>query len=197
MVMLDSTQKNIDLALLWLGVSLLVLAILTGLAAALLYATASAETPAMRSVIVTSRATSPATHSANETPLPVWFRQFALNALLAPLIDDAEPARWSDVALDFMCDPSTRVLVDGKPMVSGTPVPTKAFSIRWDMNHCEPMGPGTPLSGGVDLLVSYERSGLTAVVIPDRLQVHGPRGRSSVVGPFTAGLSLVRTSFDH
>jgi len=194
MAMLGSTQKNIDRALLWLGVSGLVLAMLTGIAAAWLYATSSASPSSLRSVIVTSRVTSPAIDSADETPVPAWFRQFALNALLAPLIDDA--GRWTDVALDFMCDPSTRVLVDGNPLVSGSPVPTKEFSIRWDMNHCEPLGSNKPLSGGVDLLVSHESSGLTAFVLPDRLQVHGPSGRSSVIGSFTARLSLVRSSFD-
>ena len=192
--MLGSKQKNIDRALLWLGVSCTVLATLMGIAAAWLYATSSASPPSLRSVIVTSHVTSPAIDSANETPIPAWFRQFALNALLAPLIDDA--GRWTDVALDFMCDPSTRVLVDGNPLVSGSPVPTKEFSIRWDMNHCEPLGSNKPLSGGVDLLVSHESSGLTAFVLPDRLQVHGPNGRSSVIGSFTARLSLVRSSFD-
>lgn len=196
--MLSSKKIDIDHSLLWPGISLLVLAILTGLAAAWLYATASAATPDLRSVIVTSRALSSATDSANEAPVPAWFRQFALNALVAPLIDDAEAgaARWTDVALDFACDPSTRVLVDGKPMVSGNLVPTKAFSIRWDMNHCDLMGPGTPLSGGVDILVSHDGSDLTALVVPDRLQVYGPRGRSSVVSSFNARLSLVRSSFD-
>ena len=194
MVMLESIQKNIDRTLLWLGVSLLVLAMLTALAAAWLYAASSAATPHTRLLIATSRVTSPAAESPDKTLLLAWFRQFALNALVAPLIDDA--GRWTDVALDFMCDPSTKVLVDGEPMVSGSPVPTKEFSIRWDMSHCEPMGPGTPLSGRVNLLVSHDGSGLTALVLPDRLQVHGPRGPSSVVGSFTAKLSLVRSSFD-
>lgn len=194
--MRESTQRNVDRALLWLAASLLAAASLTALAAAWLYSIASFSNPDRRSVIVPSRALPPVSDGASETLLPAQFGKFALNALVAPLLDDAEPARWTDVALDFMCDPSTRVLVDGRPIVSGSPVPTQPFSIRWDMNHCEPMGPSTPLSGGVELLVSHEGTGLTALVIPDRLQVHGPKGRSSVVGPFTAKLSLVRTSSD-
>lgn len=194
--MRESTQRNVDRTLLWLGASLLAAALLAALAAAWLYSTASFSAHDRRSVIVPSRALPPVSDGASETLLPARFGEFALNALLAPLIDDAEPARWTDVALDFMCDPSTRVLVDGKPMVPGSPVPTQAFSIRWDMNHCEPMGPGTPLSGGVELRVSHEGSGLTALVLPDRLHVHGPMGRSSVVMPFTAKLSLVRSSTD-
>lgn len=194
--MLESTQRSIDRTLLWLGVSLLAAALLTGLFAAWLYTTANFSTAERRSVIMPTRALPRVSDGANETLLPARFGEFALNALLAPLIDDAEPARWTDVALDFMCDPSTRVLVDGRPMVLGSPVPTKAFSIRWDMNHCELMGPSTPLSGGVDLLVSHEASGLTALLLPDRLQVHGPMGRSSVTTPFTAKLSLVRASTD-
>ena len=194
--MLESTQRSIDRTLLCVGVSLLAAALLTGLSAAWLYTTANFSTPDRRSVIVPTRALPPASDGARETLLPARFEEFALNALLAPLIDDAEPARWTDVALYFMCDPSTQVLVDGRPMVSGSPVPTKAFSIRWDMGHCEPMGPGTPLSGGVDLLVSHEGTGLTSLVIPDRLQVHGPMGRSTLDTPFAAKLSLVRSSTD-
>jgi hypothetical protein len=194
--MLESTQRNIDRTLLWMGVSLLAAASLTGLGAAWLYTTAQFSTPVRQSVIVPSHAAPPMKGGFNNVPVPTWFDQFALNALVAPLIDDAEPAMWTDVALDFMCDPSTRVLVDGKPMVSGSPLPTQPFSIRWDMNHCEPLGPGTPLSGGVELLVSYDSAGLIAQVVPDRLQIHGPKGASSLVSPFTARLSLVRSSFD-
>lgn len=195
--MLDNADRHLDRILQWLGLSLLALAILMGLAAAWLFATASPAKLDAPPAFVTPGAPRGAAFHVTDSlidELPAErMRQFALNALLAPLIDDADPARWTDVGLDFMCDPSTRVLVDGRPFVSGSPIPTNAFTIRWDMNHCEPMGPETPLSGGVDLLVSYDGSDLTALVVPDRLHVHSTEGRASLVRPFTARLSLVST----
>jgi len=47
------------------------------------------------------------------------FSQFALNALLVPLLDDAEQPRWTDIAVDLSCGPATWVDVDGKPLVPG------------------------------------------------------------------------------
>ena len=49
-------------------------------------------------------------------PVPPDLIRFALNALLVPLLDDSVPPRWTDVALEHICGPGTRVLIDGKPL---------------------------------------------------------------------------------
>ncbi len=50
-----------------------------------------------------------------DAPAPDDLYRFALNALLAPLLDDTEPPRWTDAAIDFSRDPGTNVMVDGEP----------------------------------------------------------------------------------
>ena len=131
-----------------------------------------------------------------DAPMPVDLYRFALNALLVPLIDDAVPPRWTDIAMDYFCDPGTTVMIDGKPMVPGELVPAKAFKVRWDMSRCAPLGPqSVALSGGVELVVFHEDVGLSAMVIPDRLQVDSHLGRVALRGPFAAETSLVTTAF--
>ncbi len=127
-----------------------------------------------------------------DAPLPVDLYRFALNALLVPLIDDATPPRWTDIAMNFFCDLGTTVMIDGKPMVPGELVPAKAFKVRWDMSRCKPLGPqSVELSGGVELVVFHEDTGLSAMVIPDRLRVDSHLGRVLLRGPFAAETSLV------
>ena len=50
--------------------------------------------------------------------------RFAFHALLVPLLDDAEPPRWTDVALNYVCGPATQVEVDGKQIVPGASIPS-------------------------------------------------------------------------
>lgn len=125
-----------------------------------------------------------------DAPEALTMHAFALNALLAPLIDESLPERWTDVGLDVLCDPGTRVLVDGQPMVAGSPVPAVAFTVRWDIGQCQPLGANITLSGRVDLLVTHDSGGMSAVVVPDGLRMHTPEGRFSLRGPFTANLSF-------
>ena len=122
-----------------------------------------------------------------DAPMPVDLYRFALNALLVPLIDDDEPPRWTDVAIDFNCGPGTRVWVDGEPLVAGNQIPAKAFTVRWNMDYCTPTGlQSVALSGGVELLVFHEDDGLSAVVMPERLRVDRHMGRAWLRGPFVA-----------
>ena len=126
-----------------------------------------------------------------DAPMPIDLYRFALNALLVPLIDDAVPPRWTDVAIDFNCGPGTSVTVDAAPLVAGRLIPSKAFTVRWDMDHCTPLGPElVALSGRVELVVSHVDSGLSAMVFPDRLRVDSHMGRAWLHGPFSAVTSL-------
>jgi hypothetical protein len=119
--------------------------------------------------------------------------RFALNALLATLIDDDTPPRWTDVAFHHFCGPATRLEVDGKPLVAGDRVPATAFTVRWHMDDCWPFDfASVALSGMVDLLVFHEDDGLGAIVFADRMVISGLTGKSRLDVPFAASLSLAR-----
>ncbi|MES2978820.1 MAG: hypothetical protein V4731_10380 [Pseudomonadota bacterium] len=135
----------------------------------------------------------PLLDDAADVAIPLKFQQFALNALLVPLMDDSLPRRWTDAALDFTCDNGTRVLIDGKPLIPGSLIPSGTFTVRWDIDHCEPFGPASYFSGGVDLFVSPTDDGMSAVVVPHNFQVHSALGRTRLRDTFTAELSLVTT----
>lgn len=129
-----------------------------------------------------------------DAPTPEDMYRFALNALLLPLMDDAEPPRWTDVAIDLSCGPATRVTVDGESLPVGMPIPASAFKLRLDMDHCAPLGAGyAVLSGSVELLVFHEDDGLSAMVVPESLRAETPFGRAWLQGPFAATTSLGTT----
>ena len=126
-----------------------------------------------------------------DAPVPVDLHGFALNAFLVPLLDDSVPPRWTDVVVDFTCGPGTSIFVDGQPMVTGSPIPPHAFTLRWVMDKCSPFGPDSvELSGGVDLVVSHTRTGFSAMVKPDQLKVDSQMGRAWLRGSFNAETSL-------
>ncbi len=127
-----------------------------------------------------------------EAPMPVDLYRFALNALLVPLLDDANPPQWNDAALGHICEGATSVLIDGEPMVTGKAIPTKGFSVRWQMDRCAPLGPQAGvLSGRVELLVMPTPNGFSAIVMPNGLQVDSDLGPAWLQGPFAAETSLV------
>jgi hypothetical protein len=118
------------------------------------------------------------------------FSRFALNALLVTLIDDDEPPRWSDVALNHICGPATHVEVDGLPLVHGSRLPAGAFIVRWSMDQCTALE-AFELQGRVELLVFHEDTGLSAVVTPDELIVSSTMGSSRMRAPFASSMSLL------
>jgi hypothetical protein len=129
--------------------------------------------------------------AAAPAPVPPDLVLFALNALLVPLLDDSVPPRWTDVVLEHICGPGTRVLIDGKPLERYSPMPATAFSVRWTLDRCLPFGfDGMELSGSVELQVFHEDSGLSAIVTPHHLHVDSWQGRSWLRGPFSAAMSL-------
>lgn len=132
----------------------------------------------------------------SNAPKPIEFYGFALNALLLPLLDDSDPPRWDDVAVAFACGPGTSILVDGKPMVPGTPIPPKTFTVRWVMDECSPFGrESVELTGGVELVVTRGDLGFSAVVKPDRLRVSHHIGRAGLHVPFVAQATLGKQFF--
>ena len=175
----------------WLVCSVAAVLLALGLAAA--YQTdmpkVSPNAPRVLSVALTTL------HPAGDTvqdakldaPMPVDLYSFALNAFLVPLLDDAVPPRWTDVAVEFVCGSATTVMVDGQPMVPSQTIPVKAFTVRWMMDRCSPLGhQSVELSGGVELEVVRNDAGLSAVVTPDHLRIDSHMGRAWLLGPFTA-----------
>lgn len=165
-------------------------AFLLGLAFAMFYPTDQTPPEPKPALTTPNQLNAIARNALPDAPLPVDLYRFALNALLVPLLDDAEPLRWTDVAIDFSCDPGTIVLVDGEPLVAGRLIPATAFTVRWDMDRCAPMGEAVELSGSVELAVFHEDAGLSAIVMPARLRVDSHMGRTWLRGPFTAETSL-------
>jgi hypothetical protein len=127
-----------------------------------------------------------------EHPQRRQFRQFVLNALLVPLMDDAEPPRWTTAALPFVCGRGARVSVDGRPLENGAPVPQPPFALRWEADRCTPLGAGAVrMDGTVDLLVRREGAYLTAAVDARALRLTTSEGAAMGLGQFDAAPALV------
>jgi hypothetical protein len=118
------------------------------------------------------------------------FSRFALNALLVTLIDDDEPPRWSDVAVNHICGPATHIEVNGLPLVHASRLPAGAFTVRWSMDQCTALE-AFELQGRVELLVFHEDTGLSAVVTPDELIVSSTMGSSRMRAPFASSMSML------
>ncbi len=124
-------------------------------------------------------------------PQLAQFRHFALNGLLAPLMDDAEPPRWTSAALPLICGSGTRIAVNGKPLRDGEPVPALPFTLRWEADGCSPFGEsGLSLSGPVTLQVYPQENHLDAVVDARALRVQRSTGVALGAGHFGATLAL-------
>ena len=129
--------------------------------------------------------------SIPDARMPVDLYKFALNAFLAPLLDDNVPPRWTYVGIDFMCDAGTTVMVDSEPMVSGKTIPVKAFTLRWEMDRCNPFGQNSvELTGIVEMVVVQSAKGLSATVTPIALRVDSFDGRARMRGPFKAEMAI-------
>lgn len=181
----------------WLN-SAAAVTLLVGLAVAAIGENSLPETPSASklSVAVPKPLGAMAQDGVADAPMPVDLYRFALNAFLVPLLDDSEPRRWTDMAIDFSCNPGTRVMVDGEPMVVGKLMPTRTFTVRWTMHNCAPMGrESVVLNGNVALFVFRTETGLRATVQPDDLRVDSHLGRAWLHGPFVAETPLaIRTS---
>jgi len=180
----------------WLN-SAAAVTLLVGLAVAAIGENSLPETPSAPklSVAVPKPLGARAQDGVADAPMPVDLYRFALNAFLVPLLDDSEPRRWTDMAIDFSCNPGTRVMVDGEPMVVGKLMPTRTFAVRWTTHNRAPLGrESVELNGNVALFVFRTETGLRATVQPDDLRVDSHLGRAWLHGPFVAETPLaIRT----
>ena len=144
-----------------------------------------------RALTVHASASLVAQDSAPDAVIPVDLYKYALNAFLVPLLDDSAPPKWTDIAMYFACEPESQVMVDGKPMVSGNPIPVKSFTVSWNMDRCAPFGrESVELTGTVELVVVRNATGLSATVTPVALRVDSFNGRSRLRGPFKAEMAM-------
>lgn len=121
---------------------------------------AGAEQPLGRAVVLRDAA-------PNDRALADHMRQFALNALLVPLIDaNDHPPRWRDLELTMPCLMPSGVRVNGAEVVPGEEVPGSSFSVQWKLDHCLPFGPeGPELVGVAEVNVFADDQGLSARVV--------------------------------
>lgn len=126
---------------------------------------------------------------AHDPALATHMRQFALNALLIPLLegDEDHPPRWRDVELTMPCLMPSGAMVDGAPVAPGDEVLSSSFSVQWKLNQCMPFGPGGPaLTGLAELDVFGDDHGISARVrlVDFQIDKDGHRARMDEV--FTA-----------
>jgi hypothetical protein len=136
-------------------------------AAAVLVAVALAGCDGRPSVPpVSHEARAQALHAAPDPAAAVG--RYAVNVLVLPLLDDAEPPRFSTFALPLICADEADVGIDGRPLVDGAEVPAGSFVVHWRFVGTCPFGiDGTQLAGAVDVLVLRDdAAGLQAVVLP-------------------------------
>jgi hypothetical protein len=172
------------------------LALRYAIAAAMLLGTAAAifatrEGPVIPSVAKNAPIQLASAAPVEQEPITGQFVRFALNALLVPLLDDHKPPQWTDVALHHFCGPRTYVEVNGLPLVPATIIPAGAFHVRWYIDQCWPLGYSAfELSGTVDLLVSHEDAGLSAIVNAQGLRIAAAKGAARLSAPFPATMAL-------
>lgn len=84
-------------------------------------------------------------------------RRWVVNALYIALLDDDTPPRFTWPQIGNMCGPDTRVFVDGRTMTAGQPIPGPVFTLRWEIDGCQPLGDAGPLiAGSYDVLVMHD-----------------------------------------
>jgi len=117
----------------------------------------------------------------------VAFKVFAMNALLVPLLEADVPARYADPAWSLDCA-DANVTVDGARLDIGAPIPD-AFTVKWRMDMCYPLGAQLELSGDVELVVQREGDSYLAIVRPEGLRVRSKFGVDVLTEPFAARLT--------
>lgn len=101
-------------------------------------------------------------------------QRFALNALLVPVLDEGQPARFTRTFGAMRCGAGTQAWVNGKPMRGGAPVPSQAFTLRWKLVDCRPMNRNESYDGDVSMTVYHEDGGYSSTVVPVGLRVTTP-----------------------
>ena len=133
-----------------------------------------------------------ASAQGDDDVVALW-RKFALNALLAPLLDDSEPPRWVTPTLVSPCADTSSVTLDGKPLDGGAPLPPGSFVLHWRLADCAPLGPLFSLRGSLAMQISREPKRISALISSSDLVVTAQGRPHRAAQPFTTTLSLDQT----
>lgn len=89
--------------------------------------------------------------------VPRLDRRWVVNALYIALLDDDTPPRFTSPQIGNMCGPDTRVFADGRNVTEGQPIPGPVFTLRWEIDGCQPLGDAGPLlAGSYEVLVMHD-----------------------------------------
>ena len=120
-----------------------------------------------------------------------WWRAFALNALLVPLLDDTSPPHWAPPMVVTPCTETASVTLDGRPLVAGERVPAGPFTLRWQLADCAPLDSSFWLRGHLTMQLEVEAKRVSATIASDDLVVTATDGKHHrAEQPFTAILAL-------
>lgn len=109
---------------------------------------------------------------------------FMLNALLVPALDpDSDPLVWTDPRPVAQCGPATKVLVNRKPLVPGTPVGDAPFTLEWQADDCHPFGIAGPRLDGTIRLNVFHEAEFGAIVESSTMHATLANGRTIAIAP--------------
>ncbi len=90
-------------------------------------------------------------------PSPRLEPRWVVNALYIAVLDDDTPPRFTLPQIGEMCGPDTRVFADGRAVTAGQPTPGPVFTLRWEIDGCQPLGDAGPLlAGSYEVLVMHD-----------------------------------------
>lgn len=126
-------------------------------------AAALAGCDAARSTAVGSGSSKTTAATADEAsaPLPPSRQALAprhvVNALYVSVLDDEDLPRFAPPQRGELCGPDTQLSIDGAPVVEGQAIPGPVFTLRWEIDGCQPLGDTGPLlAGRYDVLVMHD-----------------------------------------
>ena len=90
-------------------------------------------------------------------PSPGLPQRWVVNALYIAIRDDDTPPRFTSPQVADMCGPDTRVFADGRDVSAGQPIPGPVFTLRWQIDGCQPLSDAGPLLAGLyEVLVVHD-----------------------------------------
>ena len=134
---------------------------------------AACQPPLMRPAAAPSKAAPPAPAAGITSILG----RYAVNTLVLPLLDDADPPRFTLAAMPLMCGDGSDVSINGHRVVDGVEAPLGSFVLEWRLRGYCPFGVAGPLlDGDIDVMVLHDDDlGMQAIVLPPRAAVLAQR----------------------
>lgn len=148
--------------------------------------------PPLGSHVRAAAAAAPALPALRGVPLQVW-EHFALNALLAPLLDAETPQSWTTPSIIQPCIGGSEVMLEDGPLPYTERVPSESFVLHWQLHDCWPLGENAMgLSGDLLLRIRPLDDGYAASIEPHGLVAAVDGQRYAVGRSFTGWLPVER-----